>query len=436
MDNFIPKIIHYWVFNDEILNEANILNIHKNNKNYKIFVHSSNKIFEDSLIKKELGESIAIITHDTVKEELYQLAIYFLYYYGGVLIKQKGNESSFEFEEFSFDFVIDVMKEHEHKKICILKQNNSIIVSKPKVKILLSFKNIFEENDIEENLLPFFIILPLRKIFNNKINEEGKNLKIEPFENPIPFYFINLKHRPERHISFLISWGQIASSLNVKLVRFDAFKHRDGNIRTLNGCSQSHFEIIENELIKKNKNYVIVMEDDAMINPKLSIDEFNYHFTKVIEYVEKNYDKFDILTLGTSTIANVDRKEFIFEPVSENIAKVSSFNQSHFLIYTKGIIPHFYKFFAEVLLRKTKHSDQDSYFKFTKGLRCMMTYPILSCQNFSFISDVIGIYRSGDYYDTILSQIEIGLAIYNTGYRGNYYDLIKNSKYENILKEW
>ena len=43
MENTIPKLIHYWVLNDELLNEVNILNIHNLNKNYRILIHTTNK---------------------------------------------------------------------------------------------------------------------------------------------------------------------------------------------------------------------------------------------------------------------------------------------------------------------------------------------------------------------------------------------------------
>jgi len=432
MENLIPKLIHYWVLNDEEINESNILNIHNLNKNYKICIHTTNKNIDENSIKEKI-RNLQVIYHNLDNNVLPKMAMSVLYNYGGVFIKQNGEESSFHSDGFSFDLITDVMKDYEDKKICILMQSNRIIISKSKVKYLILIENLFS-NDfvIEEKFLPFFIILPMKE--NCISNKES--LEYNSFKESIPFFVINLKHRPERYISFLLKWNRAASNLNVEINRFDAFKHRDGNSKILNGCSQSHFEIIENELIKKGKNYVVVVEDDAIINPKLSTEEFNYHFTKVIEYVEKNYDKFDILTLGTSSIVNMRYKEFIFEPVSENIAKISSFAQSHFLIYTKGIIPYFYKFFAEVLLKKTIHSDQDSYFKFTRGIRNMITYPILSCQDLNFFSDIINCYREGDFYSGVQEQINLGMYIYNTGGRGNYYNLVEKTKFKTLLYEW
>jgi GR25 family glycosyltransferase involved in LPS biosynthesis len=435
METFVPKIIHYWVIDDEKINELNIFKIHNHNKDYRILIHITNKTFEDSSILKNFGDIIQIIFHDVVNEIVSKLAMSILFNFGGIFIRQVGEKSSFESHEFSFDLVTNVMKDFEEKQICILMQSNKIIIAKPKTKFLALIENLFSnEILINEKYLSSFIILPMNNN-SSKINS-NELISYNSFKESIPFYIINLKHRPERYISFLIKWEPIVKSLNIKITRFDAFKHRDGNIKILNGCTQSHFQIIENELIKNNKNYVVVLEDDAIINPEISIEEFNYHFTKVIEYVEKNYDKFDILTLGTPSIVNVERKEFIFEPVSENIAKISSFWQSHFIIYTKGIIPYFYKFFTEVLLRKTKHHDQDSYFKFTKGIKNMITYPILSCQDMSFISDTINSYREGDYYINVKEQINLGLNLYKAGYKGNYYELLENTKFKYLLREW
>jgi GR25 family glycosyltransferase involved in LPS biosynthesis len=432
MENLIPKLIHYWVLNDELLNETNILNIHHLNKNYRILIHTTNKSIDENSIKEKIS-NLQVIYHNVDNNLLSKIAMSILYNYGGIFIKQKGEESSFQFDEFSFDLITNVMKDYDDKKICILMQSNRIIISKPKVKYLALIENIFSNDfTIEENFLSFFIIIPMKE--NCISNKES--LGYNSFKDSIPFHVINLKHRPERYISFLLKWNRAAEKLNIKINRFDAFKHRDGNIRILNGCAQSHFEIVENELIKNNKNYVIVLEDDATINPKLTTEEFSHHFMKVIEYVEKNYDKFDILTLGTPSIVNMRYKEFLFEPVSENIAKISSFWQSHFLIYTKGIIPYFYKFFAEILLRKTIHRDQDSYFKFTKGIRNMITYPMLSYQDINFISDIINEYRQGDFYSEAQEQINLGLTIYNAGGRGNYYDLVEKTKFKYLLREW
>ena len=106
------------------------------------------------------------------------------------------------------------------------------------------------------------------------------------------------------------------------------------------------------------------------------------------------------------------------------------------MIYTKGIVPYFYKFFAEVILKKTIHRDQDSYFKYDTNIRKLITYPLLSYQNLSFISDIINEFRDDDRYDNVKKQVIFAVMARKKGYTGNLFELCIKLNMTDILKEW
>jgi hypothetical protein len=360
----------------------------------------------------------------------------------------------------SLDIILETFNSCEDKQIVLFRSGGpndignfipDVIVSKPKNKILensvenkISFweskslnpedlgledlnkaiilpSHIFQEiklgpNEVWENFIPKIlssICVKLGPLVPNFVWELGNSISLTKFGTFGPnteetIYYINLKNRPERRISFLAAWSRIFKNI----IRFEAKPHQKIGNLIINGCGISHYEATK--LALKDNNYAIILEDDA-----IPTDNFVELFPKIMSYVKSNFNDFDLLNFGGPTIMNLTHKIFNPKIINENILGVDATCASHFVIYTKGILHYFYKFFAEALFRPNYKMDQDSYFKEELELRKVITYPLLSYQNNTFISDVIQMYRSGDYFAQCVKQIEFALQKRKEGIEGD-----------------
>ena len=114
-------------------------------------------------------------------------------------------------------------------------------------------------------------VIHLDKLFEN-------NLSDKLFEQ---HFYINLEHRKDRNEDTINKLKKIGIN-NPK--RFNAIKHEIGIV----GCAMSHIAVIE-KAKKLNWDYVIVFEDDLLINNEIDL------LRKFEKYI--NYD-FDVLYLG------------------------------------------------------------------------------------------------------------------------------------------
>ncbi len=211
---------------------------------------------------------------------------------------------------------------------------------------------------------------------------------INKFEETVNY--INLKHRPERKLFFIATWSRLFTNL----YNFEAIKTK-GNI---NGCGKSHHTIVQNS----TNDYCLVLEDDA-----IPTKEFTNIFPNVLEYVKNNINEFDLLTLASPTLVNGETKTVSASKINDNLIKIGNCSSSHFIIYTKSILPFFDKFYYELENNKTKETNQDWYFNMTPQIRKIITYPFLSLQYFGFCSDVVNITREQNFFKKGEIQIQI-----------------------------
>jgi len=98
-------------------------------------------------------------------------------------------------------------------------------------------------------------------------------------------YYINLSHRVDRKENIESLKVKYPFFSNIK--RMNAIKHTRGDI----GCSLSHIVCLT-ELLKRNEDHYMVIEDDLIIFDDNNFKEFIIHFEEI-----KTNDDWDLITL-------------------------------------------------------------------------------------------------------------------------------------------
>ena len=289
----------------------------------------------------------------------------------------------------------------DYKDVCkILKQEDydeSILQSSFAVNLFAKTShNILDEALANENsFLNYIIDIGIgKRSFYNKQFDETIN-------------YINLFNRPERKLFFIATWSRLFTDLK----HFNAIK-TEGKI---NGCGKSHHTIVYNS----NEEFCIVLEDDA-----IPTKDFTKVFPNVLEYAKHNTTEYDLLTLATPTLLNGENKTLFAEKINDSLIKIGNCSSSHFIIYTKSILPFFDKFYYELNNNKTKETNQDWYFNMTPEVRKVVTYPFLSLQYFGFYSDVVNVTREESFFNKGMKQLNIIKENLDKGVKGNLYKMI------------
>lgn len=173
----------------------------------------------------------------------------------------------------------------------------------------------------------------------------------------IDIYVINLKERTDRKEKLLEIFSKYK---NINLIFVEAIKYHIGII----GCFLSHKRCI-NIAKEKKLDQIIVMEDDC-----LPLDNFEERLTLILEFLDKNKDKWDIFLGGVNGTKKQDVKEKI--NYKDNIFfEISRGTCAHFIIYNKSS----YNFF---LSKDVKKEFNDTCW-FNK-LRAYVTIPFIAHQ--------------------------------------------------------
>lgn len=256
--------------------------------------------------------------------------------------------------------------------------------------------NILDEALANENSFLNYIMdigLGKKNFYNTQFNET--------------INYINLFYRPERKLFFIATWSRLFTDLK----HFNAIK-TEGKI---NGCGKSHHTIVQNS----SNEYCIVLEDDA-----IPTEDFINVFPSVLEYAKNNTNDYDLLTLATPTLLNGETKKLTAEKINDHLIRIGNCSSSHFIIYTKSILPFFDKFYYELSNNKTKETNQDWYFNMTPEIRKVVSYPFLSLQYFGFCSDVVSATREDSFFKKGMQQLEIIKDSLNRNIKGNLYSMI------------
>lgn len=100
--------------------------------------------------------------------------------------------------------------------------------------------------------------------------------------------YINLSHRSDRKTHIEILKNKFPFFKNIE--RFNAITNIRGGI----GCTLSHIECLK-QLLNKNENYYLIMEDDFIIMNDANFKNFETNFELI-----KDNDDWDVLTLTPS----------------------------------------------------------------------------------------------------------------------------------------
>jgi GR25 family glycosyltransferase involved in LPS biosynthesis len=119
-------------------------------------------------------------------------------------------------------------------------------------------------------------------------------------------YYINLEHRTDRkqHIENMIS--RIPFFENIK--RMEAIPNKRGDI----GCSLSHIKCL-NDLLAKNKEYYLIIEDDFFILNDANFNRFVDEFEQI-----KYMDNWDVITLTPRGDTNINNYILNFNRIENN----------------------------------------------------------------------------------------------------------------------
>lgn len=119
-------------------------------------------------------------------------------------------------------------------------------------------------------------------------------------------FYINLSHRTDRkqHIETLIQTHAFFKNIE----RMDAICNERGDI----GCSMSHIKCLT-DLLQKNKDYYLILEDDFFILNETNFTNFVDEFDQI-----KDSDKWDVLTLTPRGDTKVKNYLFNFNRVENN----------------------------------------------------------------------------------------------------------------------
>lgn len=119
-------------------------------------------------------------------------------------------------------------------------------------------------------------------------------------------FYINLNHRTDRkqHIETLIQTHPFFKNIE----RMEAICNERGDI----GCSMSHIKCLT-DLLQKNKDYYLILEDDFFILNETNFTNFVDEFDDI-----KDSDEWDVLTLTPRGYTKVKNYLFNFNRVENN----------------------------------------------------------------------------------------------------------------------
>ena len=122
--------------------------------------------------------------------------------------------------------------------------------------------------------------------------------------NKFNIKLINLKHRADRLVRVLSDFSK-NQYFDIDVV--PAIYHKTGYI----GCTLSHAKIVRSA-IEHGDDYVIVMEDDAVLNEKFSLKDIH----EIVEALTDNLDKWDVFNGGPTfwtIIINFTKKSIFLQ---------------------------------------------------------------------------------------------------------------------------
>lgn len=139
----------------------------------------------------------------------------------------------------------------------------------------------------------------------------------------IDIYVLNLKKRKDR----LEKIQQEFKSYNLKIIEAEE------NVIGWIGCFKSHLKciIIAKEL---ELDYIIVIEDDC-----IKKDSFDTNIVKILNWLEKNMDKWNIYLGGVTSVWDYNNLFKINKDL--NLIEISRGKTSHFIIYNSNSFDFF-----------------------------------------------------------------------------------------------
>jgi len=162
------------------------------------------------------------------------------------------------------------------------------------------------------------------RISNSICITVGCFLKMSKFDIKL----INLKHRVDRWTRILTAFTK-NQYFNIDVV--PAVYHKTGYI----GCTLSHAKILRSA-IEHGDDYVIVMEDDAVLNEKFLLKDIN----KIVETLVDNLDKWEIFN-GAPTFWSVrDNLNDVVKhksPLGGRFATLNWGQTTHFMVYNRTV---------------------------------------------------------------------------------------------------
>lgn len=240
--------------------------------------------------------------------------------------------------------------------VILLNENNKSLTENNKKHVEVNKKITF----IEKNSLKEIIYLKNFKI-NKKISYDYCN-----FENNFDIYYINLKKRNDRNKSIENEFKK-ANITNYS--RFEAIEPTKNDISISNkidinslwkingkspdinnendynyikgclGCKLSHYNILKNFFTKSNKKYLLVFEDDVVLDKNIK-----QNISTTINYIETNNILFNILYLSVNIHGPNPENKLI--QVGENLLKIrlGHGNTTHAMIFNKYTVENVLKY--------------------------------------------------------------------------------------------
>jgi GR25 family glycosyltransferase involved in LPS biosynthesis len=147
-------------------------------------------------------------------------------------------------------------------------------------------------------------------------------------------FYINLIHRTDRkqHIETLIQTHSFFKNIE----RMEAIYNERGDI----GCSLSHIKCLT-DLLQKNKDYYIILEDDFFILNETNFTNFVDEFDRI-----KDSDEWDVLTLTPRGDTKIKNYLFDFNRIV-NTQTTTGYIVKHRFIET--LLTHFKKGLSKLM---------------------------------------------------------------------------------------
>ena len=261
-------------------------------------------------------------------------------------IKTK-NELNFDgnYESFRKDNKINI---NVNKKISIYGNNNELIYFKNfKInriknleKIDNTIKTNIDYNNFNDYFDIFYINLDERVDRNVMIIDEFKKSNITNYNR-----FSAFKPNKNTIINSKILNVQSLWPINDKypdINNYNDFKYIQGCL----GCKMSHYTILKNFYTKSNKKYLIIFEDDCILENNLKEKIIN-----TINYIEIQNILFNILYMSLNIHGKNPENNLV--NIDDNLLKIKNGygNTSHALIFDRNTIKN--------VLKSIKYSDNE-----------------------------------------------------------------------------